>query len=102
MAIIDSYRGIITVFIEYSFSEQSEDAIEKLKVFFEQNIKGKDGLISVNYHLAEDGQSIYNYSQWKNEESFDLFLNDKTTVKATKELKGFKTKITKTKVVFTS
>ena len=103
MAVIDNFRGIITVFIEFQTKDKSaEETYASLKGFYESVVKGYDGLISVNYHIALDGKSIHNYSQWKTEEAFDKYLSDASVKKYFEDLGQNAPKVTKTKVVFAS
>ena len=103
MAVIDNFRGIITVFIEFQTTEQNtEETYVTLKEFYESTVKGYEGLVSVNYHVALDGKSIHNYSQWKTEEAFDKFFSQAPVKKLFKNLGSHEPKVTKTKVVFAS
>ena len=103
MAVIDNFRGILTVVVEFQTPDgKAQELAVKLKEFYEETVKGYDGLISVNYHTSLDLNSVFNYAQWKNEESFDNFLADENVKKALSILGDYKSKFTKTKVVFAS
>lgn len=103
MAIIDSYRGIITVFVEFKTPKgNADEVLEVLKNIYHESAKGYEGLISVNYHSALDGTAIFNYAQWKDEASFDAFISDPKVQKSMQSLGEIDSHFTKTKVVFTS
>lgn len=103
MAIIDTYRGILTIFIEFKTKKADAQVnLEKLKSLYNDHFNGSDGLISVNYHLSKDEKTIFNYTQWKNEETYDCFMSDPLIKEVFSSLDDLKPKFTKTKVVFTS
>lgn len=103
MAIIDDFRGIITVFVEFKIDPaKTEIVINQLKEFYSNYAKGSHGLVSVNYHLSFDSNFIFNYAQWKTEEDFDNFIKDKKNLAFMKSIDCLESKFTKTKVVFTT
>ncbi len=103
MAVIDDFRGIITVFVEFKIDpEKSELVIAQLKEFYAKHAKGSTGLVSVNYHLSFDSSLIFNYAQWKTEDDFERFITDKSNLAFMKSIDCLESKFTKTKVVFTT
>jgi hypothetical protein len=103
MAIIDDFRGMITVFVEFKIEPtKSELVINQLKEFYAKHAAGSLGLVSVNYHLSFDSHFIFNYAQWKTEKDFDNFISDKSNLAFMKSIDCRESKFTKTKVVFTS
>ena len=99
MAVIDQYRGILTVLIEIEVVESTiEETLQNLKDFTLSFVKLQPGFISANLHRSEDDTKIINYAQWKNKEDFERFLSLEETQQQMKELKIIKTNITLMKV----
>ncbi|MBK25235.1 MAG: hypothetical protein CME70_14670 [Halobacteriovorax sp.] len=103
MAVIDNFRGILTVFSEY-FSEgsSSKELLEELEPIFSNHIKGYPGLVSYNLHISIETDSVFNYFQWKDDDSYQKFCEDETIRKMFLEISGFNDKSFKTKVVLAS
>ncbi|MFT6069043.1 MAG: quinol monooxygenase YgiN [Bacteriovoracaceae bacterium] len=103
MAVIDDFRGIVTVFVEFKIDQKKSDlVINQLKEFYDKHAKGSQGLVSVNYHLSFDKSSIFNYAQWKTEEDFDNFITNESNIEFMKTIDCLESRFTKTKVVFTT
>lgn len=103
MAVIDTFRGIITVFVEFKIDpSKSELVLEQLKDLYAKHAAGSPGLVSVNYHLSLEKDLIFNYAQWKTEEDFENFMNNKKNQSSMKSIDCLESRFTKTKVVFTT
>ncbi len=103
MPVIDHYRNILTVLIEFdSTPEEVENQLSQLKTFTNEVVKLQPGFISANLHVSTDNQKIVNYAQWKSEEDFQNFLDNQEIQKTIKEILKSKPRFTKMKVVFTS
>lgn len=103
MAVIDNFRGILTIFCEYKTDDGSpEELLEKLKPIFINHIKEYPGLISYNLHLSLESNSVFNYFQWKDEETYLAFMEDDPIQDHFSKITGLHCQSTKTKVVLAS
>jgi len=103
MAVIDNFRGILTVFSEYNNEDcSSSELLELIEPIFSNHIKGYPGLVSYNLHISLETNSVFNYFQWKDEESYLKFCEDKEILKLFSKISGFSNKSFKTKVVLAS
>lgn len=103
MAVIDHYRNILTVLIEFEIpSEEVESHLANIKVFLNDVVKIQPGFISANLHVSTDKKKVINYAQWKTEEDYQNFLNNKEAQKAAQDVLKYEPRTTFMKVVYTS
>jgi heme-degrading monooxygenase HmoA len=71
MAIIDQYRDLLTIVIEYKIDEQ--ESVQKIIEYYKDFVKSRPGFISFNLHKTLDGEKLVNYMQWKSNEKFEEY-----------------------------
>lgn len=85
MAVIDQYRDILTVLVEFDIDPTNcDEHIRKIKEFFNNVVRKQPGFISANLHLSLDKKKVINYAQWKNEDFYNEFLNNEEVQSAGK------------------
>ncbi|MBT3584651.1 MAG: hypothetical protein HN509_07075 [Halobacteriovoraceae bacterium] len=99
MAIIDSYRNILTVLAHFEMGAERADELMKLVQEFIPRIKECPGFISANFHLATDHSEIFNYAQWQTESAYLDFREGELFKEIEKAIKPFNPKIQTFKVV---
>ena len=103
MAIIDQYRNILTVLIEFDVTpEECDSHVANIKTFLTETVKQQPGFISANLHTSLDKAKIVNYAQWKSEADFQAFLEKEGGQGTGKELMEMNPKIVKMTVAFAS
>ncbi len=103
MAIIDQYRNILTVLIEFDVEpEKCDEHIAHIKSFLNEIVKKQPGFISANLHVSLDKKKIVNYAQWKNEQDYQNFLDNKEAQQAGSEVLKIQPKETWLKVAHAS
>ena len=96
MAIIDQYRGILTVLIEFELNaDQVDEHLANIKEFITSTVKQQPGFISANLHVSTDKTKVINYAQWKSEADYDNFLNNPEVKSAASEIMKFEPRVTK-------
>ena len=103
MAIIDQYRNILTVLIEFDVNPSECDSkIAFIKDFLNETVKNQPGFISANLHTSLDKAKIVNYAQWKSEEDFQKFIDKEGKVGSGKVLMEMNPRMVKMTVAFAS
>lgn len=103
MAIIDQYRSLLTVLIEFEVSpNECDQHVSNIVEFLNSTVKKQEGFISANLHVSLDKKKVVNYAQWKNQECFEKFFNDPESKKAGEKVFSAPTKLTFMKVVHAS
>lgn len=75
MAIIDQFRSILTVLVQFEVPpEDSEKLLEEIKSFLQSEVKNHEGFISANLHLSLEKDQIVNYAQWRSKEDYEAFV----------------------------
>lgn len=103
MAIIDQYRSLLTVLVEFEVDpSECDDHVSSLKSFINEVVKKQEGFISANLHTSLDKKKVVNYAQWKNEECFQNFFKTMEGDELTSKMLEKKHHITFLKVVHAS
>lgn len=103
MAIIDQYRNILTVLIEFDVTpEECDSHVANIKTFLTETVKQQPGFISANLHTSLDKAKIVNYAQWKSEADFQAFLDNKDAQAAGKEVLKIEPRVVWMKVAYAS
>ncbi|MCF8060566.1 MAG: antibiotic biosynthesis monooxygenase [Bacteriovoracaceae bacterium] len=103
MAIIDQYRSILTVLIEFDVTPgECEEHLAEIKSFFNEVVRVQPGFISTNLHTSLDRTKIVNYAQWKTEQDYQNFLENSEAQKAGEKVLSLKPRTILLKVAFAS
>jgi len=103
LAVIDQYRGILTVLVEFDVDPlDSEENVAHIKSFLDNVVRNQPGFISANLHTSLDKRKIINYAQWKNEADYQNFLNNIEVQKAGEKVLSLNPKSVLMKVAFVS
>jgi len=103
MAVIDKYRDILTVLIEFEVDpKECDEHIKNIKEFFNNTVRKQPGFISANLHISLDRKKVVNYAQWKNEDFYNEFLNNKELQSAGEKVNLKNPRSTLLKVAFAS
>ena len=103
MAVIDEFRNILTVLIEFELSpDEVDEHVANIKEFVKGTVKGQPGFISANLHVSTDRKKVVNYAQWKTEEDYQNFLNNEEVQGMAKNILKITPKTTLMKVVLAS
>ncbi|MCR9206401.1 MAG: antibiotic biosynthesis monooxygenase [Halobacteriovoraceae bacterium] len=103
MAIIDQYRSLLTVLVEFEIDpNECDQHVANIKEFLNETVKKQEGFISANLHTSLDKSKVVNYAQWKNEECYQNFLNNPEVQKSGEKVTQKSFKVTLLKVAHAS
>lgn len=103
MAIIDQYRNILTVLIEFEVTpEECDQHVANIVEFLTSTVKQQPGFISANLHTSLDKTKVINYAQWKSEADYQAFLDNEEAQAAASKVLKFEPRVTWMKVAFAS